>query len=292
MKNTLLISEAEYAAKKLIGKLKITKAPICPFKIAKDHEITVRSKDSDKPGVSGFLMRVGGQFGIMHASHIKNDGFIRFTISHELGHYFIPGHPDKLFGNGDGIHTSRSGFISQESLELQADHFAKELLMPGFLFRQEVPKAGEGFGAIEYLSQNFSTSITATAIRYCTFAEDAVVVIMSSDKNIEWSFMSPTLSGLPNISWIKKGSLVPPNSYTCNFNKDKANITNAKQVEGWTNLSEWLEDAPEIEMKEDVVGLGSYGKTLTVLFTNESINTEENENYLEIGDEDKGWKWK
>lgn len=279
MKNSLLISEAEYEAKKLTEKLDITKTPICPFKIAKDHKITVRSKESDKPGVSGFLMRAGGQFGIMHASHIKNDGFIRFTIAHELGHYFIPGHPDKLFGNSDGIHPSRSGFISRDPLELQADHFAKELLMPESLFRQEIPKAGEGFAAIEYLSQTFNTSITATAIRYCTFAEDAVVVIMSSDKKVEWSFMSPTLSDLPNIEWIKKSSLVPQNSYTYDFNKNKANVKNAKKVEGWTNLSVWLEDAPKIEMKEDVVGLGSYGKTLTILFTNESIDIEENENY-------------
>jgi hypothetical protein len=278
MKNTLLISEAEHEAKQLIAKLKITETPICPFKIAKEHEITVKSKDSDEPGVSGFLIRVGGQFGIMHASHIKNEGFIRFTIAHELGHYFIPGHPDKLFGNSDGIHPSRSGFISQDPLELQADHFAKELLMPESLFQQEASKAGEGFNAIEYLAKKFNTSITATAIRYCAFAEDAVAVIMSSERNIEWCFLSQTLSDLPNIRWIKKGSLIPPNSCTCDFNKDKANITNAKRVEGWTDLSTWLEDAPEIEMKEDVIGLGSYGKTLTILFTTEAIDTE-NEEY-------------
>jgi Zn-dependent peptidase ImmA (M78 family) len=272
MKNSLLISEAEYEAKKLTGKL--MDAPICPFKIAEEHKITVQSKESDNPGVSGFLMRVGNQFGIMHASNIKSEGFIRFTIAHELGHYFIPGHSCKLFGAGDGIHLSRSGFVSQDPLELQADHFAKELLMPESLFQGEASKAGEGFAAIESLSQKFNTSITATAIRYCTFAENAVIVIMSSDRNIEWGFMSPVLSDLPNIGWIKKGSLTPPKSYTHGFNKDKGNITTAKKIEGWTNLSDWLEDAPEIEMKEDVIGLGSYGKTLTILFTAKTIDTE------------------
>lgn len=277
MKNSLLISEAEYEAKQLIEKLHITNAPICPFKIAEQHEISVRSKDSDKPGVSGILMRVGGQFGIMHASHIKNDGFIRFTVAHELGHYFISGHPEKLFGESDGIHYSYSGFISQSPLELQADHFAKEFLMPESLFRQETANAGEGFKAIEHLSKKFNTSITATAIRYCAFAENAVAVIMSADRNIEWCFMSSVLSDIPNIGWPKKGSLVPPDSYTYGFNKDKANIINAQQTEGWANLSDWLDDAPEIEMKEDVIGLGSYGKTLTVLFTSEAVDIENEE---------------
>jgi len=275
MKNSLLISEAEYEAKKLTKN--ITGLPICPFKIAQDHKITVQSKDSDNPGVSGFLMRAGNQFGIMHASHVKNEGFIRFTIAHELGHYFIPGHPCKLFGESDGIHPSRSGFVSQDPLELQADHFAKELLMPESLFQRESSKAGEGFEAIERLSKKFNTSITATAIRYCAFAENAVVIIMSSGKNIEWAFMSPVLSEIPKIGWIKKGSSIPANSYTYSFNKDKENITAAKKLEGWTDLSNWLEDAPEIEMKEDVIGLGSYGKTLTVLFTSEAIDIDSEE---------------
>jgi Zn-dependent peptidase ImmA (M78 family) len=275
MKNSLLISEAEYEAANLIKKCRITSAPVCPFEIAINHEITVKSKDSDEPGVSGFLMRVGNKFGIMHSSHIKNEGFIRFTVAHELGHYFIPGHPEKLFGNNDGIHPSRSGFISKDPVEIQADHFAKELLMPEALFRSEILQAGEGFGAIEHLAKKFNTSITATAIRYCTFAEDPVAIIMSCGKKVEWCFMSQALSDIPNIGWINKATLIPPNSYTYSFNQNKTNVANANKTEGWTNLSEWLDDAPEIEMKEDVIGLGSYGKTLTVLFTDQVIDIED-----------------
>ena len=36
-----------------------------------------------------------------------------------------------------------------------------------------------------------------------------------------------------------------------------------------------LDGAPRIKMKEDVVGLGHYGKTLTVLFTNEEVESED-----------------
>ena len=32
---------------------------------------------------------------------------------------------------------------------------------------------------------------------------------------------------------------------------------------------------PAVEMEEDVVGLGSYGKTLTVLFTDEDLEPED-----------------
>ena len=40
-------------------------------------------------------------------------------------------------------------------------------------------------------------------------------------------------------------------------------------------LDEWLDGAPRIEMKEDVVGLGHYGKTLTVLFTDADVESED-----------------
>ena len=32
------------------------------------------------------------------ARHIANEGFIRFTVAHELGHYFLPGHPGSAVG--------------------------------------------------------------------------------------------------------------------------------------------------------------------------------------------------
>lgn len=37
------------------------------------------------------------------------------------------------------------------------------------------------------------------------------------------------------------------------------------------------EHRAEVEMKEDIVGLGTYGKTLTVLFTDEAIEDDESE---------------
>jgi len=40
-------------------------------------------------------------------------------------------------------------------------------------------------------------------------------------------------------------------------------------------LDDWLEGAPRIELKEDVIGLGHYGKTLTVLHTDQAIEPED-----------------
>lgn len=45
-------------------------------------------------------------------------------------------------------------------------------------------------------------------------------------------------------------------------------------------------------MKEDVIGLGNYRKTLTVLFTEDPIIVDDDDDdFLEIGNENRGWKW-
>ncbi len=290
MKHKLEIQEAENEAKSVIERLNITSLPICPFRIAREHGIIVEPKDSDRPGVSGFFIKVGNVFGIQYATHIKNEGFIRFTIAHELGHYFLPEHPEYLFQDRDGVHESRSGFISDEFHEKQADYFAKELLMPQELFLAALRESGVGFPAITSLASKCKTSITATSIRFAQFAEDPVAVIMSNSNRINWCFISSTLASVKGLRWPRKDSLLPPNTATASFNRDRNNVLSAKYIEAWTRLDYWFEDCSQIEMKEDVVGLGHYGKTLTVLFTNETIDTEDDDEYLEIGDEKRGWK--
>ncbi len=294
MKHKLELLEVESVAKSVIERLNITNLPICPFSIAGERGIVTEPKDSGKPGVSGLFIKAGDTFRIQYAKHIKNEGFIHFTVAHELGHYFLPEHPEYLFRGRDGIHESKSGFISDDFYEKQADHFAKELLMPEDLFLAALRESGVGFPAIISLASKCKTSITATAIRFAQFAEDPVAVIMSSYNRINWCFMSSALASVKGLRWPRKNSPLPPNTTTASFNRDQTNVLSAKQIEAWTRLDNWFDDAPPVEMKEDVIGLGNYRKTLTVLFTEDPITVDDDDDndFLEIGNEDSGWKWK
>lgn len=275
MLEKLARAEAEAVARQTILDCGFSTLPICPFEIANRHEIIVEAKESASPGVSGFLMRVGDTFGIKYATHIANEGFQRFTVAHELGHYFLPGHAEKLFPSGSGTHQSKSAFSSGDPLERQADCFASALLMPDFLFRKAIDKAGYGFPAIESVAALCKASILATAIRFTQFTGDAVAVVVSTGKTIDYCFMSERIRDLPNIAWIRKGVSLPLNSTTSEFNKVPSNVESSLHQEGATFLDAWFEGAPEIEVNEDVVGLGSYGKTLTVLFTEELLEDDD-----------------
>lgn len=219
-------------------------------------------------------MRVGNAFGICHASHIRNEGFIRFCVAHELGHYFLDGHIDAIFSGGHRIHESTSGFVSDDRFERQADQFAAALLMPKGLFVQAIEEAEFGFPAIEQLKRDCRTSITATAIRYAQFTHDPVAVLISSGTSIDYCVVSDPLSEVPGVGFVPKGALVPPQSCTAKFNRQRHRVKRGEHEVGWASLDDWFDGAAQIEMKEDVVGLGGYGKTLTVLFSDEVIDMD------------------
>jgi len=84
------------------------------------------------------LLRHGDVFGILYATHIASEGFQRFSIAHELGHYFLEGHIDHILPK-DGVHESHAGFVSADPYELEADQFAGGLLMPSAPFSARLP---------------------------------------------------------------------------------------------------------------------------------------------------------
>jgi Zn-dependent peptidase ImmA (M78 family) len=143
--------------------------------------ILVEAKPDTAEGVSGMLLRHGDSFGILYATHIASEGFQRFSVAHELGHYLLDGHIDHLVP-GDGVHASHAGFVSADPYELEADHFAAGLLMPSNLFNRAMGKRAPGLTAVEFLAQACRTSLTATAIRYAELSPNAVAVIVSTGR--------------------------------------------------------------------------------------------------------------
>jgi hypothetical protein len=77
------------------------------------------------------------------------------------------------------------------------------------------------------------------------------------------------------VQVLAKGTPLPTNGATARFNREALRVERAEKVESDCSLSDWFERAPDTEFQEDVVGLGHYGKTLTVLFTEEALRDED-----------------
>jgi hypothetical protein len=249
--------------------------PVDPFAVAEQFKITVAAKPAHHPGVSGMLIRVGNEFAIAYATHIDNEAFQRFSVAHELGHYFLEGHPEAVF-DARGLHVSRAQFTSKDRYEMEADGFAAGLLMPRHLFFPALDSSGVGLAAIEALAFLCKTSLHATAIRFTQCTREPAAIVVSSGGTIDHCFMSEALKGVDRIDWLSKRSVVPRGTPTFQFNLDPENVRRAARLEASSNLQDWFGGPRRLSIDEDVIGLGSYGKTLTVLY-NMSIPEPEDE---------------
>lgn len=280
-------------AERLIQDAGIKALPIDPVALANARKIDVIAKPAEEKGVSGMLIRIPGsprdQFVIAYATHIDNEGFQRFSVAHELGHYCLDGHCDQLLSGDSVIHRSRAGFTSGDPFEVEADHFAAGLLMPRSLFVPAIEEAGSGFAAIEDLHDKCRTSLTATAIRYAQLCDEPAAVVMSSGERIDYWFASQKFKEIRGIQWLAKGEPVPRGTATAEFNKDPGNIARCERREAMTTIADWFGSGPDRELAEDVVGLGSYGRTLTVLFAGDATEWPDTEEEEEEGDDPSLW---
>ena len=265
MNSKLREQEVRKVARGVLRELDLERLPVNPREIASRRDIEVRPWVSAKKGVSGFLMHSEGEFGIGFSTAMNNEGFENFTIGHELGHYFLDGHPEALLGSG--VHYSRSGFLSGDRYEREADVFAAELLMPGDLVERELHRSDLGLAAAEAIAELCNTSLTAAAIRYAEKSPDPVVVVMSEGESVVWAIPSQAIRDYRSISWIRKGAPLPQSSATYAFNGYPENVELARRNERGCKLSDWLDGAPAVDSVEEVVGLGHYGRTLTIVST-------------------------
>lgn len=269
--------QAEAQAAQVSAKHKIIALPVDPFAIAEREGITCEKLSSVLPGVSGCLVTAGNKFGIFYSDSFSSEGLRRFTVAHELGHYFLEGHWKHIFADGNARHVSDSGFSSDEQCEREADAFAVALLMPDEPFRAACARVQPGLTAVETLAEKCGTSLTATAIRYATLSKDPIAVVCSKDNRVEFAFMSDILKQRRDLNWIKKNSGIPDGTETSRFNKNPMNVTEAKRATSCSTLDVWFDCDSRSTIIEEVRGLGSYGKTLTVLWSEPVPDPEEEE---------------
>lgn len=245
------------------------KFPVDPFDIADRSDIVVEAKPPAKKGVSGGIVFADDSVGIFYATDIRSPGYQRFTVAHELGHYYLDGHPDEILSTSP-IHLSRAGFTEGAlSIEIEADHFASGLLMPTHLVRANLGRSRIGLQGILELADDAICSRTAAAIRAAECSQYPIAIVVSNGKTVCYGFLSDGFKSLGPCRMLRKGDQLP-SSITREFNQDEENVRERKSVCGVTTRDHWFQGPPGIEFDEEVIGLGAYGFTLTV-FSSEDM---------------------
>jgi hypothetical protein len=171
--------------------------PIDPFKVVESESPLLRIGGGDfknlfdgkleyHPNSGKFLLFYNTKYN-RDSNSEKHHPRTRFSICHELGHYFIEHHHTYLT-NGGLTHNSTTEFISKNEMEREADSFAARLLMPSEFVRPEINQGELNRAVINRVAAKFEASITSAALR-CVKASNFPSALACIRKGqIDWFF--------------------------------------------------------------------------------------------------------
>lgn len=242
-----------------------------PTKILKENKITL-SYGAYGDAFDGMLEHRSGRFHVyanLDRLRSHDSGRARFTLGHELGHYYIDDHRNALQTGEVVAHPSVCDHQSKNPAEREADHFASNLLMPRIRFAREAKKHAAGFGAILTLKDVFGTSITSTAVRYATLDIVPCTLVKWDNDGFSWKWFSPTTYAAGFKKTIETTSKVPSDSATgralagqqapaCGY------FHAGTSAHAWFGGA-WAGSAKDVILIEQAISLGEFG-VLTLLY--------------------------
>lgn len=192
---------ARQDAEFLIRRLGITSAPIDPVSIAHTERTHLRLCNGDYGNAfDGRLEYHSAKRRFVcffNTKYDRDDGRdhaprTRFSLAHELGHYFIEDHHEYLRSGGKS-HASRSEFVAASPVEQQADCFAAHLLMPDPLVKPIVNQEELSVGLISEVADTFRVSFVSAALRAAETSHFCGAVVALKDGAVTWCRVSKAL---------------------------------------------------------------------------------------------------
>ena len=239
--------------------------PVDPLAIARARRITA-SFGPYGDAFDGMLEHKAGRFHVFcNADRVGGADAprARFTLAHELGHYYIDEHRSALEAGRAVAHRSQCEYESPNLAEQEADLFAANLLIPRERFDAKAKAAAPGLGGITALAERFRTSITATAIRYAACDAGPCAVVKWTWSRYAWKRLSSAAFAARLGPTVQAPSDLPADSPT-----RRALAREEPPPEGYfqagTTASAWFPRVGAGEFRdvifiEQAIGLGRFG---------------------------------
>ena len=189
-------------AQQLLEDFGLYSVPVNPIRVCEKLGIEYREQPYDN--FDGTLIVLGNEQIISVNSNIREAGRRAYTCAHELGHYHFD------LGSKKSFECSRDdvghGQTKIDPIELRANEFASELLMPTNLFQNELKRKLPSWELIEELSATFGTSLQATANKFVEHSCWIMVVkngVLQRYSISDFNDFKPRLKGIFNVPQTK-----------------------------------------------------------------------------------------
>lgn len=246
----------------MIEKLRIEEPSEIDIALIAAHEgAPVQEKDLD--GSDGRMVRTEGIAMITVRQSIEFPRQKRFVIAHELGHVILHPHVRQI----DEVKLAQASnwSLKQSPDEIEANLFAAEILMPASLFVPRIQNKEPSFALISALADEFTTTLTATAIQFIRYTKEECVLIATKGGHRQW------FSTCDHFSfWLLEDTTV--HGYSCAAELAK---TGKQQVRaGDVPAGCWLRDfSPNGRecVTEDAVASRTFGGALSLVWIRDAI---------------------
>jgi Zn-dependent peptidase ImmA (M78 family) len=266
------LERAERAAERVLDALRIVEAKDLRLlqEIAYERGAIVREKAMR--GAEARLTLVGGHAVITLSDAISSPLRKRFSIAHELGHLEMHRSVSSLSLCSQGDIDEGVADRVDGNREQEANAFAAALLMPRRIFKAVCQQDDPTLEAIQELAHYFYVSLTATALRYIQFCEEATALVFSQRGSITWFRRSREFEELGAFVEVK--SRLDPESLAYSLYRNGRSSGKQRRVPAvsWLAPGNYKEDATIMEQSWPLAG---YDSILTLLWIDDDITTED-----------------
>jgi len=239
------LAVTEYLSQRFCDNIKTDVQAIC------NEEGIIVLLDDYENAFDGLLAWDGSKFYI-HLNEKRGNTITsqrgRFSVSHELGHFFLESHRNEIKSGTIPPHPSNISLIHTDKIETEADFFAGNLLMPTRRLRAFTAGRKFSLDIIKEVANSFDVSLTAALLRFVLVGTHDIMIVFSRDNIVEWSYRSDRFPKVANK--FKKGQPVPSTSVAGeSFLKQNAKYTSVENVdfEDWFIYKDWKPEWPLYE---------------------------------------------
>ena len=267
------MTEAETSATNFLEELGINSYPIDPFEICRSLDIPIFENSFD--GLDGILLFDGKNASIGLNSNQSYFPRKKFSVSHELGHFNL----DVDYGKPKSFKCSSKmieGFNKNDNIELRADQFASELLIPKTLVKSLYNFEEPSWDSIIEVSNSFEVSLMSSAFKYMSLSKIPCCLIVSKDNMIQ--FYRPSKDFRYGLQ-MKDSRILSSDSFAYKSARklDTPQDFNIVPADIWISGRNVTKDS---ELYEWSLPINSFGQVLTLLWDDDTVLIDDDSDYL------------
>lgn len=177
--------------------------------------------------------------------NIKYPARTRFSVGHELGHFLLhKGKQNNFLCNPKDM---QDWFASeaQKQLEVEANEFSIELLIPHDFALPILKKQKPSWSAVQEIAETFQMSLSASIKRFIELSPEAVAAVYFNKNGVTHHFRSKSFED--NNFWVDKG---PLSRATFAFDAAQGKAPDGMMsvsASDWFKVKPWLEDETILE---------------------------------------------